>query len=421
VYPTTLASLILNINDGPTYFIGTTACKYDGGTLDLTSSVPAVGRRRVLIAMDENGPYKVDGVAGGSYSDIPEPTDLTHFRLAFVYLKAGDTAITDWPDDVMIEDLRFSASRSVAAAGGAGLGDAIIVAKSGGNYANIQNAIDAASAEEHIVVLNGSWVENVEFSKGYLTMSTLKDAHHSGPYGTYIVGSDDVGPLFEVLGGSILQGFVLNRELSGGAGTYYGLDTSGWNVQLQGIRSAIGGGATGRDVVACRMNSTGQIDTNATLCVFTTDGGGATGAALVLSGTGIASIWQSMIVDDDLSSRAVLVDGAGTFKLFNCWIYGDINITAAATVNLINCYITGDVVVTGSVAATVNLHNCRVTGDVTGDGTAALELLATRVDGSTTGWASQAQTIAGSIATEGYNIVVNNDAVVCHNDAVVWV
>lgn len=368
VYVNDPADLSVNVSDG-IYIIGETAYYLAPEAVDLTSSVPGAGLMRwVLIAVNDSGVYTTNGSTGVTVAltDIPAPAEPTDWRLAAVLLKGGDTEITDWPDEVRVVDLRFAGSRSSSATGGyISWANAVVVATEGGTYALIQDGVNAADTDTHVIILNGAYTENVSFSGSYITVFSLVDAHYSGPFGVYLVGADDTGPILEISGPSIWGGLVVNRELSGGAGDFTGVDASSGSYKyFSDMRIDIGGGATGRNVFSMKLGAAAG-NTSALSRSHVRGSSVSSGTILQLSGDGDIEVELSAIINSDgLGNPALIIANTGTTSLYQCRIEGDISVTGAGTHILRNCKIEGDVVLAAS-GATVKLINCDVGGDIT--------------------------------------------------------
>jgi len=286
--------------------------------VDLTASVPGVpGRRYVTLSLDaaENinttdGTIKPAIDAG----DIPlAPTG--ECPIAAVWLQFGDIEITR----DRIEDLRYLAG-GAASGGGSGSDlweNVIIVAKAGGDYTIIQDGEDAAAAGQLVLVMPGTYAENITVDVANLTLAGLIPSQWRGPWGVYLTGADDVGPILDLDSQCVIANTVVNRELTGGAGAYIGVDASAAaNSHLIDCRIDIGGGATGRDVTAVKIAAAVGGEVAISRCFIRADNYGA-GAAVELAG-------DTVIIED-------------------CEITGDIVATAATTLYLRNCVVTGDV------------------------------------------------------------------------------
>lgn len=110
VEATSPESLSVTIKDG-LYRANGTVHYYAGGTVDLTSYTPGFGYSWVTLAINETGSivYTTSiATLDLAVSDIPSASDAKHWELAAVRLGTSTTAITDWPDEAMIVDLRFT-------------------------------------------------------------------------------------------------------------------------------------------------------------------------------------------------------------------------------------------------------------------------------------------------------------------------
>lgn len=366
VYPTDPESLFVNVATGY-YLIGTTVYYHAGGPLELTSSVPGASKRWVLIACDENGPYGVDGAQGSfAYSDIPDATDPTHYKLAAILLTAGDTTITDWPNEVMIVDLRIAGSRSMAGLGGfVDWENVRIVAKSGGSYDTIAGALTDADSDDHVLVLPGVWGENVNLGTSIVVLAGLASRYQGEAHTTFLTGSDEVGPMATLDQYCQFGNMFLSTTLTGGSGAYTAIkaDNVSYYVNISGVAGVIDAGASGRAVFACQLASDGQATHPSTLthCTLVTDNNAASGATLEL-GNGVVEVRDSVIREDS-GAVALRITGTGTYIIEGCRIDGDVEVTGAATVRFRYCTVTGDVTVSGS-GATVYARDCEVGGDI---------------------------------------------------------
>lgn len=102
------ASLSVEIADGY-YFIEDELFYFAGSTQDLTAYVPAAGRVWVLLEMKPAG-LNISSHATSSFAldTIPKVTDKSYWRTASVALRPAQTAVTDYPNDQHIFDLRQS-------------------------------------------------------------------------------------------------------------------------------------------------------------------------------------------------------------------------------------------------------------------------------------------------------------------------
>lgn len=102
------ASLSVEIADGY-YFIEDELFYFAGSTQDLTAYVPVAGRVWVLLEMKPAG-LNISSHATSSFAldTIPKVTDKSYWRTAAVALRPAQTAVTDYPNDQHIFDLRQS-------------------------------------------------------------------------------------------------------------------------------------------------------------------------------------------------------------------------------------------------------------------------------------------------------------------------
>lgn len=362
VYPTDPESLEVNVADGH-YVIGATVYHYAGGTLDLTSYVPAASKKWVLIACDDTGPYIVDGTQGYySYADIPDANDAAHYKLAGVLLKAGDTAITDWPNEARFVDLRLVGARSSSSGGYTDWTGCRIVAKGGGNYNTIQSALTGAGSGVQIIILPGTWAENINTSTGTQVIAGFIDQQNTPAYGVILTGADDTGPMAILDTYCVFANLVMNRTLTSGAGAYYGIDAyyATSYRHFKGLHVIVYSGASGRDVYALRMASLVSA-TTITLCDFVTDNPGAGGATVEI-GAGDSEMRYCSLYDTN-GNVALRITGTGTHVIEQTDIDGNVEITGTSTVYFRNCRITGDFTIAGS-GATVYTRNVYIGGDI---------------------------------------------------------
>lgn len=341
VYPTDPESLSVNIASG-NYIIGTTVYNYAGGTLDLTSSVPGTSRRWVLIAMDESGPYTVEGSVGSyAYSDIPDTTDPTHYKLAAVLLKAGDTEITDWPSTVRFVDLRLAGSRSMAASGGyVEWENVALVAKAGGNYSTVAAGIASLSGNKNTVwVLTGSYAENVNVNS--LANTLLRGMADRGGV-SRITGADDTGPMLTIsIDGVTVTSMHLDRDLTSGSAEFVGIDASSTSYFLYLEESWVEITDTGvsRDVTCVHVSGTASDPSVIERCTLLASGDGANQHAVELNGN---TVW----IRDCKRIEGDIVDNAGTeLYLMGCHVTGDVTGTTGG-----DLYIDQATVVTGTIS-----------------------------------------------------------------------
>jgi hypothetical protein len=364
-------SLSINL-DGGVYEIGSVLIEWKGsvieGALDLTTHVPALGMRWVLVTMDAAGPATTAGTAKSlvDLTDIPTSADPTDWRVCAILLKAGDTVITDWPQEQRIVDLRFAGSRSVSPGGGyVDFGNCIVVAKSGGNFDVIQEGLAAATQETHVVLLNGDWAENVITPGYFLTISGLADQHLTGGFGVHIVGADDVGPICTIDDDTLLGRCFINRVLSGGSGDFIGLNAADVLTykHLSDMHVRIEGGSTGRDVYAATFGAPAGHASTASRCIFSVADAGS-GAAVELVGGDVIFDNMCELRNEDTNGTALIISGDGFYQFEHARIEGGVSITGAAEVHFRNCRITGDLDIAGG-GARVYGRSCFVGGNIT--------------------------------------------------------
>lgn len=363
-------SLFINL-DGGIYEIGGVLIEWKGsaieGALDLTTHVPLTGWRWVLITMNSAGPAVTAGTSKTivDLTDIPASTDPTDWRVCAVLLKAGDTAITDWPQEQRIVDLRFAGSRSVSGSGGyVDFGNCIVVAKSGGNVDNIPDGLLLATNETHVVVLNGDWANNVVTPGHFLTVSGLYDQHYTGPFGVRLVGSDDVGPIVTLDDNALWSCMVINRGLSGGSGDFIGLDGSDVLAykHLSDLQVALDGGATGRNVYGAKFGAPVGHASTLSRCIFKVENAGS-GTAVECVGGDVTFDNMCELHNDDTGGLALIISGNGIYQFEHARIEGAVLVTGAATVHFRNCRIAGDVTANGG-AATIYARDSWIGGNI---------------------------------------------------------
>lgn len=365
-------SLSINL-DGGIYEIGGVLIEWKGsvteGALDLTTHVPTFGMRWVLVTMNAAGPATTAGTAKSlvDLTDIPVAADPTDWRVCAVLLKAGDTVITDWPQEQRITDLRFAGSRSVSPGGGyITFGNCIVVAKSGGNFDVIQDGLAAASQETHVLLLNGDWAENVSTPGHFITVAGLMDQHFSGPFGVRFVGADDVGPILTIDDDVLWSCCVLERILSGGSGDFVGLDGSDMLAykHLSDMQVRIEGGVSGRDVYAAKFGAPAGHATTASRALFVVKDAGS-GAAVECVGGDVTFDNMCELRNEDSGGLALIVSGDGVYQFEHARIEGGVLVTGAAEVHFRNCRIAGDVTVNSSgVGATVYTRGVWIGEDI---------------------------------------------------------
>lgn len=365
-YATSPYSLSISISRG-VYEIGDVLYEWKGspieGNLDLTSHVPSSGWRWVLITMTSTGPAATSGsvVSPLTLADIPKSADPSDWRVAAVLLKAGDTEISDWPDEERITDLRFAGSRAFAASL-IKLENCLIVAKSGGNETTVQGGLDAADQNDQVLILNGDWAENVNTpATAFVMASGLVDQHQAGDFGVVLSGADDVGPIVTLDTAAYWANCIIRRALTGGAGDFVGIQAGGTSKHkyLSGLGVHVDGGATGRNVYGVKVGSVTKVSTISRCAILVENA--ANGAALELTGGDVTSEYVELVNAD--GNTALLISGGGTYVFHQCRIEGDVTISGAASVTFDGCRIFGDLAVTGS-GANVEVRGGWIAGDI---------------------------------------------------------
>ena len=364
-------SLSINL-DGGIYEIGGVLIEWLGsvteGALDLTTHVPTFGMRWVLVTMNAAGPATTAGTAQSQVelTDIPTSADPTDWRVCAVLLRAGDTAITDWPQEQRIVDLRYAGSRSVSPGGGyISFGNCVVVAKEGGNFDVIQSGLAAATSETHVVILNGQWLEDVSTVNHSTTVSGWMDQHFTDAFGVHIYGAGDVGPIVTMAHNSLWSCVFINRTLLGGSGDYVALDASDVLAykHLSDLRVHAEGGVTGRNVWSAKFGAPAGHASTASRCVFSVADAGS-GAAVELVGGDAVFDNMCELRNEDSGGKALIISGDGVYKFEFARIEGGVSITGAAEVYFRNCRIAGDLDIAGG-GATVYGRSTWVGGNIT--------------------------------------------------------
>lgn len=269
IYITDPASLSVGVADGY-YFITDEIYYYDGATVDLTSYVPGSGRVWILLELTASGlSISSHPVASHTLASIPKATDKSYWRIAAVALTAGQTEITDYPNDQHIFDLRQSriAGSEYAEHGQLpGLEDddhtqyavspekVILVHESPGMertgeaYNTIEAALNIASAGDTIVIV-GTFTEDVVISTSGISLVGLN------PEQSVIEGEVTVS-----VSAQLRNLKIVADETK--AGTVYGIDCNlpgAGTVMIRNVYVDVNNDDASNDAVGVRANDEATV------------------------------------------------------------------------------------------------------------------------------------------------------------------